>query len=59
MKKILLLFTDFRFARNLIGGTWYYVYDVTSDFGLAGDTRHWTQTKPSDKNMIIKSESYQ
>lgn len=61
MKMILLLFpflSEFKWYRKRIGGTWYKVYDRTSDFGLAGDTHGWTQEMPDQESKIVATEKY-
>jgi hypothetical protein len=55
MKKLIqTLLAEFKWYRQYSGGTWYKVYDKYSDYGLAGDTYHWTQEPPAGVEVIEK-----
>lgn len=49
------LFIDFKFARKMRGGTWYYLR-VADSTGFAGTSKYWTQHMPGPDEVIIKEE---
>jgi hypothetical protein len=51
------ILSNFKWYRKKKGGTWYKIYDGSSDFGLAGDTYSWVQ-KPLGNVTILKQEQY-
>jgi len=58
MKKYFLdiFFSNCRWYRRRVGGTWYWVYDPSFAGGAAGGVRYWTQ-EPNDLE-IVKQEAY-
>lgn len=55
MKLILLILSEFKFARKRIGGTWYKVRQLHSS-GFAGTTEYWTQNPSRDEDIISKED---
>jgi hypothetical protein len=58
MNYILRLLTIFKFARQKIGGKWYYIEMADSGGGIAGPIKYWSQERPDDEEEILEVEDY-
>lgn len=58
IRKILLLLTDYQFARRKLGGTWYKLTDGEYVSGFAGPDTYWTQATPNENMEILETEEY-
>ncbi len=52
------LLSEYKWFRKQYGGTWYRVYDNSSESGIVPAVDYWSHHIPEDESLIVEEERY-